>query len=90
MEAARRVQEPLFQRWRQVGAPTDPVFSLDDIRLRLDAVSQQLLADLLAARKALADEHQRGQLVPYARSVLIGEGIDEEIQDAALAPLLQP
>ncbi len=90
IEAARRVQEHLFERWQKGGAPTDPVSNLDDIRHRLDALSQQLLADLPAARQALAGENQRGQLILYARRVLIGEGIDEEVQDAALAPLLQP
>jgi len=86
-EASTRVQENLLEHWAKVGEPVDPVSTLEDLRRMLDEDDQQILKALPAALKALTDQRQKGQLDAF-RSILTGDGIDQQVQDTAIKPLV--
>jgi chorismate mutase len=90
IEAGKRMQEADFARWTAAGqghfaeVPDLPSVT----RPRIDAVSRQLLTELARLDSQLRTPALRQALVQRSASILIGEGIDEHVRAAALAPLL--
>lgn len=85
IEAARRIQEEDFRRWKEAGQ--GPFAGVPDLHIvlrpRIEAVSNSLLAALARVRATpQADEAVRRR----APHVLVGDGITAEIRPAALAP----
>jgi chorismate mutase len=84
IEAARRIQEENFRRWQQAGqGPFAGVPDLHTVlRPRIDAVSDSLLASLARVRAIpRADE----AVCARAPHLLVGDGITDQIRQAALA-----
>jgi chorismate mutase len=86
--AARRVQEADFARWRAEGqGPFREAPDLAVLRQRIDELNQELLGTLAEARRQFGDAGTREQLKAWAREVLTGEGITEDVRAAAVEGL---
>ena len=89
--AARLVQEADLARWEaEERGPFAEAPALEVLRMRIDAINRDLLDVLAEARRGLADENTREQLLQWARGVIAGEGISDDVRAAAIAPLAVP
>jgi chorismate mutase len=89
--AARLVQEADLASWRVEGrGPFADAPDLTALRMRIDAINQDLLGALAEARPRLGDASTRAQLRAWARVVIAGEGITDDVRAAAIAPLEAP
>ncbi|MCI0457395.1 MAG: gamma subclass chorismate mutase AroQ [Gemmataceae bacterium] len=91
IDAARRLQEADFVRWRAEGhgAFADKP-NLPALRQRIDGLNRELLPALAAARPQLSDSGTRDQVRAWARAILTGEGITDDVRGAAVDLLGQP
>jgi chorismate mutase len=89
--AARLVQEADFARWRVEGrGPFADASDLAALRMRIDDINRNLLGALAEAWPRLGDASTREQLRPWAREVIVGEGITGDVRAAAIATLPAP
>ncbi len=90
LEAAKQVQEADVQRWRAEGrGPFAGAPDLGDLRRRIDRLNLDLIAALADGRPLLRDEAARKAVPGWAREVIVGEGIDDGVRAAAVAPLVK-
>jgi chorismate mutase len=89
--AARLVQEADLARWRAEGhGPFADAPDLAVLRMRIDTINRELLGALAEVRPLLGDASTREQLRPWAREVIAGQGITDDVRAAAIAPLAAP
>jgi chorismate mutase len=89
-EAARLVQEGNFARWR-AGEPlpqSEPPDLAAELRPQIDAVSGELVDRLAVLAPAMERQNLAAEFRRQAAEGLTGDGIDEAVRSAALAPLL--
>lgn len=87
--AARRVQEAFIARWRTEGQGRfDDAPDLSALRQRIDSLNRELVSSLAEARPHLREPGMREQLKVWARQVLTGEQISEDVRADAIAPLV--
>ncbi len=88
MEAARLVQEADFDRWRrQQQPPFAETSTLEALRQRIDAINQDLLAALAAARLLLRTGEGKEQLRKRASDQLAAFSVP--VRETALRPLVR-
>ena len=86
IEAAKALQENHHLRWKQ-DEQTVPKEAADlaELRRRIDAVNDELLAALIEYRKHPVD---RALVRRKASDLIVGEGINERVRSLAIQPLL--
>jgi chorismate mutase-like protein len=90
MEAARCVQEADIRRWQSEGhSPFRDAPDLATLRQRIDRLNLDLLAALAASRPLLQDEARREAIPGWARQVMVGEGIGDDVRTVAIRPLVK-
>lgn len=91
MEAARLVQENLFEDWNAgaQGAFTDAQDLRKTLRPRVDQASTELLTAYARLHPHLRQPEVRERLHARADEVLVGEGINDTVRNIALQPLLR-
>jgi chorismate mutase len=87
--SAKRIQEGDLARW-QVGEPVaaGPAPDLAVLRRRIDELNRQLVAALAQSGPWPVAQQDRERVRDGARQAIVGEGIDDTIRDAAIAPLV--
>jgi chorismate mutase len=89
--AARLVQEADLARWRAEGqGPFRDAPELAALRERIDGLNRELLRALAEARPLLDGAGTRDQVREWARDILTGEGLSDDVRNAAVEPLGQP
>lgn len=89
IEAGKQVQRAMFARWEAAGqGEFAAVADLEEVvRPRLDAAGQELIAALAEAQGALQAPGAAARVRRRAAALLVGEGIDEQVRETALAPI---
>lgn len=92
IEAAKAIQRADFRRWEESGRGPegDPPDLVGVLRPRIDGLNLALLAALAEARPRGLDRGGPDRLRLRADQLLVGEGIDAQIRDMAIAPLANP
>jgi chorismate mutase len=87
--AAKQVQEDDFRRWEANRAVTFPDVPdlITQLRPRIDAINDQMLAALATVGPFLDDPKVQRYLAQQNREILRGDGITEPIRDSATEPL---
>ena len=87
IEAAKRVQENHFRRWKSEGVSgANEVEDIGKLRERIDLLNDELIVALVEFRKHRAN---RNQIEERARVLIQGEGIDDAVRANAIRPLLE-
>jgi chorismate mutase len=87
--AARRIQEEDLARWQADGHGLfEPPPDLAVLRRRIDGLNQQMVGALSESGPWPSAPQRRERVRAWAREVLVGEGIDNAVRDAAMAPLV--
>jgi chorismate mutase len=90
IEAARKVQEADFARWRAEGQkPFADAPDLAVLRQRIDGLNRELLQAVAQARPQLDEVETRDRVRAWAGAILTGEGITDAVRAAAVEPLLR-
>jgi chorismate mutase-like protein len=86
MEAARKVQQADFDRWK-AGAPKPPAGkSLAELRGRIDRLNRELIDALVELRPRLTAPPVQKALPSRAEEILSGDGL-AAVRETAIAPL---
>lgn len=90
IEAAKVIQRADFHRWET--EPSGPKGEAPDLagilRPRIDSLNKELLAALARAKPQWPDRAATSRLRSRAQEILVGDGIDSTVRDAAIGPLL--
>jgi chorismate mutase-like protein len=86
IEAAKRVQETLLQKWKDEGAAPEPTATLQQLRQRIDIADEELLRALVEARK---HPPAPSQIRRRANDIITAAGVDEKARATAIRPLLE-
>jgi len=89
--AARSVQRTAITRWAEAKqGPFEDTPDLAKLRQRIDGINLELLSALGQAQLQLGDAGARKQLKGWARAILTGDGITDDVRAAAIEPLVGP
>jgi chorismate mutase len=87
--AAKRIQEADLARWQADGHGLfEPPPDLALVRRRIDGLNRQMVGALSESGPWPSASQGRERVRAWAREVLVGEGIDNAVRDAAITPLV--
>ena len=85
IDAAKVLQENLLGRWKRENVQPKEAVDLAELRKRIDALNEELLAALVEYRKYPND---REWVRRKAMELLSGDGVNDHVRNVAIEPLL--
>lgn len=91
IEAAKLIQAADFNTWKKLGQGrfSDARDLKTELRPKLDKLSARMLGQLARMATTTDDIENRATISRRAKSLISGDGIDEEMRRVAIRPLLE-